>query len=80
MQNESISIRATKKDKKLHSRAAKVAGNKQKAVMKGIYHINFMCYLCDAPLKDGYFRSQGAPVCTDCAENTSIKLDVDNDY
>lgn len=80
MQDTNISLRATKKDKKLHARAAKVAGNKQKAVIAGLHHVAKVCSICGESLKDGYFRSEGAPVCHQCAATKDIKIDVENDY
>ena len=80
MQDTNINIRATKKDKKLHAKAAKVAGGKRDAVIAGLHHVARICSICSGNLKDGYFRSQGAPVCSHCAATKNITIDIDNDY
>lgn len=77
MQNESISIRATKKDKKLHAKAAKVAGGKRDAVIAGLHHVARICAHCDKPSDDMPFRSMGYPVCRPCAEKGAKVDDTD---
>lgn len=75
MQDTNINIRATKKDKRLHAKAAKVAGNKQKAVIAGLHHVVEECSVCGQNYRGVGFRSvKGFPVCTDCAETTDVKL------
>jgi len=78
MQNESISIRATKEDKKLHAKAAKVAGGKRDAVIAGLHHVARICSRCDKPSDDMPFLSRGYPLCRKCAENTSAIIDPED--
>lgn len=75
MQDTNINIRATKKDKKLHAKAAKVAGGKRDAVIAGLHHVARICARCEE-VGDCPWRSEGYPYCTPCVErDESIKLD-----